>query len=102
MSFAHARSEISSFVSFRSRPYLEAVKKETKRERKVSMFKIKGNYPTPEELYALEQWAHRERSKAAARLIVSAVSAVKSLLIRALTVRGPSADTVRKHVVHHA
>jgi hypothetical protein len=99
MSFTHARREISSFVSLLSRPYLERVKKERKREREVNMFKIKGNYPTPEELYALEQWARRERSKAAAQLILAGASRLKSFVARILA---PSATTVRRHVVHHA
>jgi hypothetical protein len=61
-------------------------------------------YPTPAELYALEQWAHRERSKALARALLAGASAVKSFLARALAfaLSGPSAQTVRKHVVHHA
>ena len=63
------------------------------------MFRIKGSYPTPEELYALELWAHRERSKEVARLIAAGVSKLKSLVARILA---PSAHTVRKHVVHHA
>src|SRR6266850_1018288 len=99
MSFTHARCEISSFVPFVSRPYLECVKKERKREKEVSMFKIKGNYPTPEELYALEQWAHRERSKAVAKLLAAGASKLRAFVVRTLA---PSAHTVRKHVVHHA
>jgi hypothetical protein len=64
-----------------------------------NMFKLKGNYPTPEELYALNQWAHRARSKAVARLIIAGASKLKSLVARILA---PSATTVRRHVVHHA
>jgi len=64
-----------------------------------NMFKLKGNYPTPEELYALKQWAHRERSKAVARLVVAGASKLSSLVARILA---PSATTVRRHVVHHA
>ena len=64
-----------------------------------NMFRIKGSYPTPEELYALDQWAHRERSKAVARLVVAGAAKLKSLVARVLA---PSAATVRKHVVHHA
>ena len=63
------------------------------------MYRIKGNYPTPDELYALEQWAHRERAKAVAQIIVAGASKLKSLVARVLA---PSARTVRKHVVHHA
>ena len=56
-------------------------------------------YPTPEELYALEQWAQRERSKALARLLLSAFSKVNEFLRKAFA---PSAKTVQKHAVHHA
>ena len=63
------------------------------------MFKIKGNYPTPDELYALEQWAHSERSKALANLFVSGATKMRAFVVRILA---PSALTVRKHVVNHA
>jgi hypothetical protein len=101
MSFAHARREISSFVPFAFRPYLGVVKKERKRESEanVSMFKIKGSYPNPDELYALEQWAHRERSKALANLLMAGAAKASAFVVRILA---PSARTVRKHVVHHA
>ena len=61
-------------------------------------------YPTPGELYALEQWAHRERSKEMARLLVAGASAVKSFLARGLAfaLRAPGAYAARKQVVHHA
>jgi len=61
-------------------------------------------YPTAAELYAFEQWAHRERSEALARLLVAGASAVKAFLARsfAFALSGPSAQTVRKQVVHHA
>ena len=59
-------------------------------------------YPTPAELYALEQWAHRERSKALARLIAAGAQALKKLFVRAFALRGPSADSVQKQVAHHA
>ena len=72
------------------------------RERQKNMKDFK--YPTPDELYAFDQWAHRERSKALARLLLDGASAVKSLLARgfALALSGPSANAVREHVVHHA
>jgi len=63
---------------------------------------FRGEYPTPEELYALEQWAHRERSKALAQLIVSGAEALKKLFVRAFALRGPSAESVCKQVAHHA
>ena len=56
-------------------------------------------YPTAAELYALEQWAQRERAKAQAELLRAAFSAVKKLFRRALA---PSAATVQKHTAHHA
>ena len=61
-------------------------------------------YPSSAELYALEQWAHRERSNALARALVAGASAVKSFLARglALALSGTSACMVREHVVHHA
>ena len=61
-------------------------------------------YPSPEELYALEQWAHRERSKALAQLLIAGASAAKSALARgiAFALRGPSANSVRAQVVQHA
>ena len=81
---------------------LSFVRKETARERQTNMKDFK--YPTPEELYALDQRAHRERSKALARLLLHGASAVKSFLARgfALALGGTSANTVREHVVHHA
>ena len=81
---------------------LSFVRKEMTRERQANMKDFK--YPTAAELYALEQWAHRERSAALARMLVAGASAVKSFLARALAsaLSGPSAQTVRKHVVHHA
>ena len=58
--------------------------------------------PSPEELYALEQWAHRERSKALARLIVVGAKALKELVVKTLTSRGPTARGIRRQVVRHA
>lgn len=99
MSFSHARREFSSFVPLHRRPYPELVKKDDTREGITRMFKLKGKYPSPEELYALEQWAHRERSEALARLLVSAAKTLKEFVARAIA---PSAHTVRKHAVNHA
>ena len=52
-------------------------------------------YPTPDELYALEQWAHRERSKALAKLL-------KGFFGKLFASRGPSAKNVHRHVANHA
>jgi hypothetical protein len=78
------------------------VRKEMTGKRQTNMKNFK--YPSPAELYALERWAHRERSNAMARLLVAGASAVKSFLARGLAfaLRGPSAQAVRKQVVHHA
>jgi hypothetical protein len=67
------------------------------KERQTSMKDFK--YPSPEELYAFEQWARHQRSKELARILIAGASAVKSLLARGFA---PSANTVRQHVVHHA
>ena len=69
------------------------------------MFEFKdGNYPTAEELYALEQWARRERDRALARSFAAVASTVKSFFVRgfATVFSGAGARTVRKHVVRHA
>ena len=52
-------------------------------------------YPTGDELYALEQWARRERSKAMARLL-------KGFFSKVLSFKGPSAKNVQRHAAHHA
>ena len=80
---------------------LSFVRKEMTGERQTSVKDFK--YPSFAELYALEQWAHRERSKALARLLVAGASGVKSFLARgfAMASSGPSAHTSRK-VVHNA
>ena len=72
------------------------------------MFKD-SNYPTGEELYALELWARRERDRALARAFVSGAGAVKKFLARGLAFafrgpafRGPTARTIRAQVVNHA
>jgi hypothetical protein len=71
-------------------------------ERQTNMKDFK--YPSPAELYAFDQWAHRERSKALARMLIAGASAVKTLLVRgfAFALSGPSAQSVRNQVVHHA
>ncbi len=80
----------------------QSVKKEETRERQMQMSEFK--VPSPAELYALEQWARRERAKAQARLFLSAVGALKALAVRAAraVTRAPSAAEVSKQVVHHA
>jgi len=50
-------------------------------------------YPTPEELYALEQWAHRERSKALAQML-------KGLFRKIFSSSRPSSKTVRRDTAH--
>jgi len=52
-------------------------------------------YPTADELYALEQWARRERSKALARIL-------KGFFSKVLSFKGPSAKNVQRHVAYHA
>lgn len=54
-------------------------------------------YPTPAELYALDQAARRARAREIARLLRSAALAVKSLFARA-----PSAARVHGQVARHA
>ena len=44
---------------------------------------LKLNYPTPEQLYALEQSARLERSREIARLVGRAVAAVKNFALGA-------------------
>jgi hypothetical protein len=75
---------------------------ESERTDTVSQF----THPTQAQLYALEQRARRERSQAQARLILAGVSAVKSLLkslfVRALSLRAPSATHIQGQVARHA
>ena len=73
------------------------VRKEMTRERQTNMKDFK--YPSTEELYALDQRAHRARSEAIARLLVSGAKALKAFVARAIA---PSAHPARKQVVHHA
>jgi hypothetical protein len=98
VSFDRLSSSITGLI-------LPLVRKEMTSERQESQMSTKEfDYPTAAELYALEQWAHRERSKGLARLLVAGASSVKSFLARgfAFALNGTSARMVRKHVVHHA
>src|SRR3954465_7999626 len=63
----------------------------------------KFTHPTSAQLYALEQFARRERARAQARLIMAAASAVKGFLVRVLAYseRGPSASNIERQVAHH-
>jgi hypothetical protein len=80
------------FVAFQS-PIFQYVKREEERKAEAEMKEFR--YPTPEELYALEQWAHRERSKVLAKLL-------KGFFSKMFSFRGPSAETVQRHAAHHA
>ena len=85
-------------------PIFLLVKKEDTREG-TAMLKFKdANYPTGEELYALEQWARRERDRALARSLAAVASVVKAFFVRGLAIAftGPGARTTRKHGVRHA
>src|SRR3954465_2249262 len=64
----------------------------------------KFTHPTSAQLYALEQYARRERARAQARLIMAAASAVKAFFVRvhAFFERGPSASNIQRQVAHHA
>src|SRR5262252_6648235 len=80
------------------------VRKEKTRERQTAMSSYK--YPSAEELYALERWAHRERARAQARLILAGAKAVTGLVASAarkiIASRGPTARQISRQVVHHA
>jgi hypothetical protein len=69
MSFSYARRDYSSFVPWRRGPYLDG--------------QMKGSTVTPDQLYALELAARRERSRELARLLVVAARAAKVALVRA-------------------
>ena len=73
------------------------VKREEERKAEVEMKDFR--YPTADELYALEKWAHRERAKAQAALLKAAFSWMNKSIRRVLA---PSARTVQKHAAHHA
>jgi hypothetical protein len=72
MSFSYARGEISSFVHAAPGPYIRC---------------MKNRYPTPAELYALEQKARRMRAEEMGRLLRAGASAVRSLFKRTHSVR---------------
>lgn len=59
-------------------------------------------FPTPAELYALEQSARRARANEQVRLARAALAAVTSLFARVFATRGPSAHAVHRQVAHHA
>jgi hypothetical protein len=60
--------------------------------------KFTYRYPTPAQLYALEQSARLERSRAQARLLRAGVSAVKALFARAFS----RATDIQRQVARHA
>jgi hypothetical protein len=60
------------------------------------------SYPTPAELYALEQLARRDRARTQAQLARRAFQAVKSFAQQAFSQRGPSANAVHQQVARHA
>ena len=63
----------------------------------------KYRYPTPEELYAIEQAARRARSKEMRRLAVSGVHAIQALLSRAVAaLTAKAVHAVHSKRVHHA
>jgi hypothetical protein len=105
MSFSYASRENSSFVPMQARPYLDCVKKEMTTKRKMTVKNVK--YLSPEELYALERWAHRERSRVMGELIRRGAVALKTRIVRAAASlhafarRGPSARIVSRHAVNH-
>ena len=70
------------------------------------MTKFTYEHPTPAQLHALELRARRDRAQAQARLVRACVSAVtslfKSLYVRALSLRGPSATHIQRQVARHA
>jgi hypothetical protein len=58
---------------------------------------MKNRYPTPEELYALEQEARRLRAAEISRLLKAGAQAVSSLLARASHVRNAKEPKGLKH-----
>jgi hypothetical protein len=68
MSFSYARSEISSFVVAVLRPYVHCMKNRDLKQ-----------FPSPEELYALEQAARVARSREMARLARRGLNAPRHL-----------------------
>jgi len=69
-------------------------------ERTETVTKFTYRHPTPAQLYALEQSARRARSQAQARLLRAAVSAVKSLFVRAFS--GAAHNQSQRQVARHA
>jgi hypothetical protein len=68
MRFSYARGEISSFVVAALRPYIHCMKNRDLKQ-----------FPSTEELYALEQAARVARSREMARLARRAFSALRQL-----------------------
>ena len=60
------------------------------------------SFPTPAELYALEQSARRARATEQVRLARAALGSVASWLARVFATRGPSANAVHRQVARHA
>jgi hypothetical protein len=87
-------------VAAQHRPYLDRVKKAQKERQETAMKPF--SYPTPAELYALEQSARRERAREQVRLVRIAIAAVKSFAAQALSMRAPSAHEVHRQVARHA
>ena len=61
-----------------------------------------SSYPTPAELYALEQSARRARAKEQVRLARAAIASVTAWLGGVFATRGPSAHAVHRQVARHA
>ena len=72
MSFSYVRGEFLSFVPAARGPYIRC---------------MKNRYPTPSELYALEQEARRMRAAEISRLFKAGAGAVRSLFARLSTAR---------------
>jgi hypothetical protein len=72
MSFSYAGGEISSFVHAGRGPYIRC---------------MKNRYPTPAELYALDQEARRMRAAEVARLLHAGAEKVRAIFRRTVSVR---------------
>ena len=59
-------------------------------------------FPTRVELYALEQRARRDRTRAQLQLMRLAIASAKSFVERIFSTRGPSAHEVHRQVARHA
>jgi hypothetical protein len=77
---------------------VQSVKRGEERKAEAEMKDFK--YPTGEELYALEQWARRQRSKAMAELIQAGFARVKPFLRNVFS--SSKAKSVQRHAGHHA